>query len=316
MTRIYKTPASFKTALEQRIRDRAASLRTTVDRERTLLVFDRLLARIAREFGDYMTLKGGFALELRLGRARATNDVDLRMKGTPAGILLRLQAAGRLDLGDYMSFEINVDTRHPTITGTGLQYEGYRYGAECRIAGRRFANPFGIDIAFGDPIFGEIETIAASDILDFIGVRPPNIRVYPVETHLAEKLHAYTMPRLDGRRNSRVKDLPDIALLATLGALRSDHLRVALSRTFTHRATHEVPRSFPEPPSEWAPVYARISKENRLPWPTLAEVTDAARRFLDPVLSGDDARAWSTASWTWSPVPLDGSATGSYHRGP
>lgn len=315
MTRIYKTPASFKTALEQRIRDRAASLRTTVDRERTLLVFDRLLARIAREFGDYMTLKGGFALELRLGRARATNDVDLRMKGTPAGILLRLQAAGRLDLGDYMSFEINVDTRHPTITGTGLQYEGYRYGAECRIAGRRFANPFGIDVAFGDPIFGEIELIPASDLLDFIGVPRPSIRVYPVETHLAEKLHAYTMPRPDGRLNSRVKDLPDIALLATTRPLRSNDLRDALSQTFQYRATHTVPSALPDPPSEWAGTYAHLSKENGLPWPTLVAVTDAARRFLDPVLSGGDARTWSPQEWTWSP-PLDGTATGSYHRGP
>jgi hypothetical protein len=314
MIRSYKTPASFKAALEQRIRDRAASLKTTVKRERTILVFDRLLARIGQEFGEHATLKGGFALELRLTRARATNDVDLRIMGTPEGILLRFQAAGRLDLGDYMEFHIGLDPEHPTMTG--VQYDGHRFRAECQLAGRLFADPFGIDIAFGDPIFGEIETIPASDILDFIGVHPPNIRVYPIETHLAEKLHAFTMPRTDGRQNSRVKDLPDIALLATLGPLRSNNLRVALSRTFTHRATHGVPRSFPDPPSEWAPVYARLSKENGLQWLTLAEVTDAARRFLDPVLSGDDARIWSPRSWTWSPVPLDGSATGSYHRGP
>ena len=51
-------------------------------------------------------LKGGLVLELRLQRARTTKDIDLRMMGTPAELLDRLQAAGRLDLGDFMRFEI------------------------------------------------------------------------------------------------------------------------------------------------------------------------------------------------------------------
>lgn len=313
--RTYKTPESFKTALEQRIRARAASLRTTIDRERLLLVFERLLVRIGQEFGDYATLKGGVALELRLTRARATKDVDLRMMGTPEGILLRLQAAGRLDPGDYMSFQIVADAEHPTITGSGAPYEGLRFRADCRIAGKPFARPFGIDVAFGDPIFGEIETIPASDILDFIELPRPNIRIYPIETHLAEKLHAYTMPpRQDGRINSRVKDLPDLALLATTRPLRADDLRAALTLTFKHRASHAVPRALPDPPSEWEGTYAGISQENGLPWRTLAAVTDAARRFLDPALAGDQALIWSPRDWSWS--PLDGSATASYHRGP
>lgn len=303
MIRTYKTPESFKIALEQRIRDRAAKLKTTIDRERTLLVFDRLLARIGNEFGDHATLKGGFALELRLTRARATKDVDLRMMGTSEDILLRLQAAGRLDLGDYMDFQIGTDADHPTITAAGVNYDGYRFRAECRIAGKRFANPFGVDIAFGDPIFGEVERIPASDLLDFIGVPPPNIRVYPVETHLAEKLHAYTMPRADSRPNSRIKDLPDIALLATMRPLRSDSIRTALSQTFKYRATHEVPRALPDPPSNWEKTYAALGKENGLPWATLTTVTDAARRFLDPVLASDEPRIWSPQDWSWSPAP-------------
>jgi len=302
MTRTYKTPESFKTALEQRIRARASELKTTISRERTLLVFDRMLARVGQEFGDCAILKGGFALELRLTRARATNDVDLRMMGAPAGVLQRLQAAGRLDLGDFMRFEIIIDPEHPDITGAGVQYGGHRFWAECQIAGKLFANRFGIDIAFGEPIFGELEMITAPDVLDFIGVSPPRIRIYPVETHLAEKLHAYTMPRTGPRANSRVKDLPDLALLATTGPLRSDAVRAALSQTFKHRATHDVPRAFPDPQTAWAESYAHIAAQNGLPWPTLATVTDAARRFLDPVLSGDDSLVWSPLDWAWSPA--------------
>jgi hypothetical protein len=74
--RTYATPAAFKEALEQRLRSAGLA---DVSRRRQLLVFDRLLARIAAAFGDAVVLKGGLALELRLERARTTKDIDLRM---------------------------------------------------------------------------------------------------------------------------------------------------------------------------------------------------------------------------------------------
>ncbi len=254
--RTYKTPEGFRTALEQRIHKRAEDLKRTFERERTLLVFDRLLGRIGQEFGDSATLKGGFALERRLARARTTKDVDLRMVGSPANVLQRLQAAGRLDLGDRMRFEIIPDPKHPEITGAGAKYGGPRFLAVCQIAAKNFGTPFGIDIGFGDPVFGEFDTITAPDVLDFIGVPPPVIRVYPVETHLAEKLHAYTMRYADHNSNSRVKDLPDLALLATMRPLRSDAIRAALAQTFKHRATHEAPPGASSTPCCPAPTYA------------------------------------------------------------
>jgi hypothetical protein len=67
------------------------------------------------------------------------------------------------------------------------------------------------------------------------------LRLYPIETHIAEKLHAYTMPRT--RPNTRVKDLPDMALLATAEPLEAARLRAALERTFAFRATHPLPSS-------------------------------------------------------------------------
>ena len=52
--------------------------------------------------------------------------------------------------------------------------------------------PFGVDVAFGDPILGEPEIVVADDVLGFAGITPPTLRLYPIETHIAEKLHAYT----------------------------------------------------------------------------------------------------------------------------
>jgi hypothetical protein len=212
MTSAYRSAAAFKQALEQRLSTASAS-GTNFARRRQLLVFDRFLARVAFELGDAVTLKGGLAVELRIERARTTKDVDLRVMGPPEGILDRLRAAAERDLGDFMVFTIRPDDRHPEIQNDGMQYDGLRFKAECTLAGKVYGRPFGVDVAFGDPILGEPERIIAADVLAFAGITPPTLRVYPVETHLAEKLHAYTMPRT--RLNSRVKDLPDIALIAT-----------------------------------------------------------------------------------------------------
>ena len=67
--------------------------------------------------------------------------------------------------------------------------------------------------------------------------------------HIAEKLHAYTMPR--PRPNSRVKDLPDLALLASIGALEASRLAEAPEQTFTLRKTHALPASLPGPNAAW-----------------------------------------------------------------
>ena len=68
-----------------------------------------------------------------------------------------------------MTFEVGPDGNHPTIQNDGMQYDGLRCRAQCKLA----------------------------------GIAPPMLRLYPIETHIAEKLHANTMPRR--RPNPRVK---------------------------------------------------------------------------------------------------------------
>lgn len=112
MTRKYDSPAAFKQALEHRLRA-ATAPGVPLARTRQLVVFDRMLARVVHTFGDAVTLKGGVALELRLERARTTKDIDLRMMGSPDHLLARLQEAGRLDLDDFMSFDLRPDPHRP-----------------------------------------------------------------------------------------------------------------------------------------------------------------------------------------------------------
>lgn len=166
-----------------------------------------------------------------------------------------------------------------------------------------YGQPFGVDVAFGDPMAGEPDLVVADDVLGFAGIAPPTLRLYPIETHLAEKLHAYTMPR--SRPNTRVKDLPDIALLASAQPLEARRLRAALEQTFAHRKTHPLPAALPAPLSLWATPYAAMARDDELPWSTLEEVTQAAQAFLNPVLAGTIAATWTPEQWRWHPAAAD-----------
>jgi hypothetical protein len=292
----YASPQAFKQALEQRLKT-VSNGGVDFARRRQLLVFDRFLARVMAVFGDAALLKGGLVLELRLERARATKDIDLRLIGSPASVLAQLQQAGRLDLKDFMNFEVAPDAEHPQMQNDGMRYEGLRFRAECRLAGKLYGQRFGVDVAFGDPILGEPETVSAEDTLAFAGVAPPVLRLYPIETHLAEKLHAYTIPR--ARPNTRVKDLPDIALLGTMQPLDAERLRLALAQTFEFRSTHAVPSSVPDPPGSWSSPYEELARENELPWTTLKELTIAVAAFINPVLAGRTG-TWRPTEWQWS----------------
>ena len=72
------------------------------------------------------------------------------------------------------------------------------------LAGKIYGTPrFGLDIVFGGHLLGEATPVTGEDYLGFAGIAPPELHLVPTETHLAEKLHAYTLPRTSP--NSRVR---------------------------------------------------------------------------------------------------------------
>jgi len=117
--------------------------------------------------------------------------------------------------------------------------------------------------------------------------------------HIAEKVHAYTLPRK--RPNSRVKDLPDVALLAGVRKIEGARLRRAFEQTFTSRKTHALPAALPSPPPAWAAPYARMVDEDELRWADLATLVHAVEAFLNPVLDGTALPTWSPSTWRWGP---------------
>jgi hypothetical protein len=292
--REYRTPEAFRTALDQRVRRAVAG--PEINRFRQLLVFDRFLARVFAHFGERATLKGGLVLELRLSRARTTKDVDLRLTGSVDDAYEGLREAGALDLGDWLTFSIAPDADMPRITGAGMVYDGFRFRAEARLAGKIYGDPFGVDLGFADVLTMVPDVVEGSRFLEFAGVQASQVRLYPRAAHVAEKLHAYTVPR--ERANTRVKDLPDLALLASTGSLGAAELRAAIDATFDFRGTHPVPSTLPTPAAAWAPTYERMAREDDLKWQTLEAVHAAAAAFLDPVL-GEPSGTWDPEEWAW-----------------
>lgn len=136
------------------------------------------------------------------------------------------------------------------------------------------------------------------DVLSFAGIAPPSVRVYPVETHIAEKLHAYTMPR--ARPNSRVKDLPDIALLSTIKGLDARRLREALEQTSNFRKTHALPTSVPLPPIAWEKPYAALAREAQFASPSIEAAHAAVAAFLDPLLAAAVVVSWHPEHSEWT----------------
>jgi hypothetical protein len=96
-----------------------------------------------------------------------------------------------------------------------------------------------------------------------------------------------------------VKDLPDIALLATLKSIAAKRLREALEQTFAFRKTHALPVTLPDPLPAWTTPYAAMVREDQLAWSTLEAVTKAVRAFLEPVLVRGMDAIWEPGAWCW-----------------
>lgn len=122
----------------------------------------------------------------------------------------------------------------------------------------------------------------------------------PLEQHVAEKVHAYTRTYGADEASTRVKDLIDLAMMASSFYFLAGRLHHALQATFDARASHPMPAGLPPPPREWRTPYRRMAGEVGLD-PDLAVGHEQARAFLDPVLAqtvADDTR-WDPAQQAW-----------------
>jgi hypothetical protein len=253
--RHYNSGVALRTALEERLKRISREEAVDLQRLRRQVAFDRLLARIFEQAQTDWVLKGGYAMELRFKTARATKDLDFTVRVQPAGMLERLQDVGVLDLGDFFTFRVG----EPMMDLDGAPHGGARYPIEAMLGGRTFVR-FHLDVGVGDVIVDPVEFVRARDWVGFAGIAPPDVPMIQREQQFAEKLHAYTLPRPTAP-NSRVRDLVDLALLIRSGTLDASRVVECITRTFTRRNTHPVPRTLSAPPQSWNTPFVTLAEE-------------------------------------------------------
>jgi hypothetical protein len=258
------------------------------------VAFDRLLKRLARAEPDAWILKGGLALQLRLGeKARLTKDIDLLLRKPLADAPTLLRRAASAELGDRFAFEVAEAASALEPTQGGVR----RFPIHPLLDGRTFED-FHVDVGVGDPVVGAADMLVMPPLLAFAGLEATNFPAYPLTQHIAEKVHAYTQPHPYGER-TRVRDLVDLLLIAGHAPLDAIMVRLAIEATFSSRQTHPIPSVLPEPPKSWRIPYRQMADEVRLAWIDLTAGYMAAARFLNPVLRTQVSGTWDPSTRTW-----------------
>lgn len=290
----YQSGSAFRRALEQRLNAKAISSGIPLVRLRKTVAFDRFLARLVSAQPELWALKGGLALQLRLGgRSRTTKDIDLLSFSIEDQVISLLREAAARDLGDWFRFEVAAPVQ-PAQPGQN----GLRYSIQTLLDGRTFES-FHVDVGVGDAVVEPLEFLAVTDLLDFADLSPTLFPCYPITQQIAEKFHAYTKPRKSGE-SSRVKDLVDILLLAELQPISGIKLQQAIQSTFSTEATHSTPANVPPPPAGWASEYRRLASDLSLTPADLEQAFQLLRTFLDPVLSGELPIEWDPKRKVWT----------------
>lgn len=292
----YRTAGGFRQALEEHLRQQSLGNNLALTRLRKMVAFDRLLARLGKSDPEAWLVKGGFALQLRLGeRTRTTKDIALAvpMRWSPQEVSKQLRRAAELDLHDWVEFEVG----EAVEAATGAPGGGLRFPVRCLLDGRSFET-FHLDIGQGDVVVDAPETVTVPNLLDFAEITPATVRCYPLATQIAEKLHAYSRTYASGA-TTRVRDLTDILLAASIGRFTSTKLRRAIKATFEKRDTHAAPNQMPPPPARLSPEYKKLARELELPWATIEEAGHAAAQFLNHVLQGHSQHRWNPTGWKW-----------------
>lgn len=286
----YATPEALRAAIEDRLRVRAGEGSTSISRSRKLIAFDRFLARLTTDAPDQWILKGGVALDYRLGdRARATRDLDLARGDDQAGARRALMRAIEVVLDDGFRFVADM-----LPAESGDEPGAVRYRIRAELAGRLFET-IAVDIGISRELPVAPDLVTGPDLLGFAGIRPVTVPTLPLEFHVAEKLHAYTRTYAGNRVTTRPRDLVDIVLIGSTSRLQFGPLAAAIASTFSHRGTHVPPASLPLPPTEWLTPYRALALEVGID-PDPRSGHRSASSLLDPVL-----RSRSGPSSTWDP---------------
>lgn len=277
--RKFATPHAFRASIESRLRKHARSLDVAAYIVRRQAALERLIVRLSMAAPDRWALKGGMALETRLGRrARASLDLDAdHVEGADAA-RIDLQRAMAEDVGDHFDF---------ALTGSQELRDGsvslaVRYRLESSLAGTPF-EPLQVDVTVAPTEPWDAQRAQRSGLLAELGLGPIDVLLIPLERQVAEKLHAYTRT-YQGGGTTRARDVIDLLLINKHASVDSVRLLGAIRTVFLDRATHSPPEKLPPPSAALTVAYRKDAERLGLP-EDLDEAYRLLGEWLDPILA-------------------------------
>jgi predicted nucleotidyltransferase component of viral defense system len=229
------TNAPHAAAITQRLLKIKDRLEVRYENLLTTFLIERLVARLVADerLRHSLVFKGGFVSMKIYDSPRYTVDLDaLLIKSNIEETLKRTRAAAESDIKDgvWFHYEDQIDLQTQGEYGGFRQI--YRAGVGPKLKNLKKAQIVNFDLGIGDPVVpGPINAETAS----LISGEELSWSVYPIETMIAEKLHAIVAL---GPANSRSKDIFDLGIF--LPKAKSKTLAIALKKCFAHRKT-EMP---------------------------------------------------------------------------
>lgn len=226
----------------------------------------------SRESDPLFLLKGGVAIELRIGgNARATKDIDLVFSGD----LGRLAEALDQDLAQpYSVFSFERE---------GLEGRGdglfQRVDVKLLFRGRSWG-ALRLEVGSPDSQMTDSEEVGAIPIDEFGIEGPRRIRCLSLRYQIAQKLHAVTQ-RFEDRENERFRDLIDLIICRDL-VVGLEKVREACVDTFETRGLHPWPPTL-EVPDAWSEPYMALAEEMGFPVVDVADAAGQVREFIDKI---------------------------------
>ena len=227
-------------------------------------------------------IKGGVALELRLRRrARATRDLDVTLARCDGPLIDAVESALQ---GEFEGFTFRRKGEPYVMPNRVLRVE-----IAIQYKGRSWAT-VRLDVTTNELDTLEIEYIKAFLLRPFGLTGPERLPCLALPYQIAQKIHAVSESRPQGRDNDRVRDMVDLLLLrgggggggaiADLAAVRA-----ACQRVFDLRGTHSWPPTF-EPPDWWVAEFEQSASEVGLREIGFAQALSAMRTFIGEISCG------------------------------
>lgn len=218
--------------------------------------------------------KGGIAMELRMGgRARATNDIDLVLRGDPDRL------ADLLDVGLATPYE-GFSFRRGEITGLPRRAEFRKVKVQVIFAGRVLSSPQ-LEISPAETGYEKFTAVPGLS-LDAVGLDGPEaVLVLDTPWQIAQKIHAVTEGYSDGYDNPRFRDLVDLQLLEALDPDLPE-IRQACEQIFAARGGHAWPPQLNAQPS-WTEGYAALAEELEMSPTDVAVAVEVVQGFIDRI---------------------------------